>query len=130
MTGLQVVISENTEGYDLIQNGRITTGCSVAAAGNLVESPGGKQVLELKATQLRLIGEHTCIAADVRSILLTAPADFCSILRPPLSEIAHHNRKVGHVQAAVTRLTTRYKRSGTVWSSCEKSHTYALVLML
>jgi asparaginyl-tRNA synthetase len=65
MTGLQVVVREDTEGYELVEDGRITTGCSVAAAGKLMESPGGKQSLELQASRLRLIGKlisatHMC----------------------------------------------------------------------
>lgn len=56
LAGLQVVISEDAEGHSLVQDGQISTGCSVAASGELVESPGGKQTIELKASTLKLIG--------------------------------------------------------------------------
>eukprot|EP00892_Ulva_mutabilis_P007782 jgi/Ulvmu1/5376/UM022_0171.1 len=56
LAGLQVVVAEDAEGHSLVRDGAITTGCSVAAFGELVESPGGKQAVELKASTLRLIG--------------------------------------------------------------------------
>ena len=58
MTGVQVVVNESAEGHQLIADSRITTGCAVSARGKLVESPGGKQGLELQASVLELIG--TC----------------------------------------------------------------------
>jgi aspartyl/asparaginyl-tRNA synthetase len=54
--GLQVILSTDAEGYSLVEDGLITTGCSVVATGELVESPGGKQALELNAASLHLIG--------------------------------------------------------------------------
>ena len=56
MAGLQVVVNDSVAGYDLVGDGSISTGCSVAASGELVESLGGKQTVELKASSLRLIG--------------------------------------------------------------------------
>jgi asparaginyl-tRNA synthetase len=56
IVGVQVIVNDSCDGYSLISGGRITTGCAVAAAGELVKSPGGKQGLELKATTLELIG--------------------------------------------------------------------------
>jgi asparaginyl-tRNA synthetase len=55
--GLQVILNTDAEGYTLVDDGLITTGCSVTATGELVESPGGKQALELKASSLTLIGK-------------------------------------------------------------------------
>jgi asparaginyl-tRNA synthetase len=54
--GLQVILSTDSDGYSLVEDGQLTTGCSVTARGELVESPGGKQALELKATSLTLLG--------------------------------------------------------------------------
>lgn len=54
--GLQVILHTDAEGHKFVDDGLITTGCSVAASGELVESPGGKQALELKASSLELIG--------------------------------------------------------------------------
>lgn len=56
LSGLQVVVGDDAEGHSLIQDGQVTTGCSIAAFGELVESPGGKQAIELKASSLNLIG--------------------------------------------------------------------------
>lgn len=56
LAGLQVVVADDADGHALVQDGQVTTGCSVAAFGELVESPGGKQAIELKASSLRLIG--------------------------------------------------------------------------
>lgn len=56
VTGLQVILNTDATGYNLVDDGLISTGCSVTATGELVESPGGKQALELKASSLQLIG--------------------------------------------------------------------------
>ena len=43
LTGLQVVVNPECEGYGLIDDGRVATGASVAVIGELTESPGGRQ---------------------------------------------------------------------------------------
>lgn len=52
--GLQVIADKDIPGYELI--GQMNTGASVAVSGDLVESPGGRQKWELRATALHLIG--------------------------------------------------------------------------
>lgn len=59
VAGLQIILNTDAAGHALVDDGLITTGCSVAAMGELVESPGGKQALELKASSLELIGVCT-----------------------------------------------------------------------
>jgi asparaginyl-tRNA synthetase len=58
VAGLQVVASpDTTQGYsDLVESGKLTTGCSVRVVGTLQASPGAKQALELKAETLELVG--------------------------------------------------------------------------
>ncbi|HEY9880135.1 MAG TPA: asparagine--tRNA ligase [Leptolyngbyaceae cyanobacterium] len=56
MNGLQVVIGEAVPGYaETIK--RISTGASIEIAGNLVESPGKGQRVELQAEQVTVFGE-------------------------------------------------------------------------
>ena len=52
---IQVVVPAEMEGYEAAMVD-VTTGCSIVAEGELVESPGKGQRVELKATSLRLIG--------------------------------------------------------------------------
>ncbi|HOS38312.1 MAG TPA: asparagine--tRNA ligase [Spirochaetota bacterium] len=54
ITNLQVIAAEAMPGYDIVQ--RITTGCSVAVAGALTESPGTRQALELHAAEITVYG--------------------------------------------------------------------------
>lgn len=37
--------------------GQVSTGSAVAVSGELVESPGGKQKFELKATEIKVVGK-------------------------------------------------------------------------
>lgn len=53
--GLQVVLSPDTDGFELME--RVHTGCSVAVNGKLVDSPGKGQKFELQADSLTLLGE-------------------------------------------------------------------------
>ncbi|KAL3140446.1 hypothetical protein ABBQ38_004705 [Trebouxia sp. C0009 RCD-2024] len=57
LSGLQVVVQPEVPGYDLLENGIVNTGAAVRVQGQLVESPGRNQKVELKATALYLIGE-------------------------------------------------------------------------
>lgn len=43
LSGLQVVVNLECEGYSLIDDGQVATGASVAVIGELTESPGGRQ---------------------------------------------------------------------------------------
>ena len=54
LAGLQVVVDPDLPGYDLVLG--LSTGCAVEVKGELVESPGGKQAVELKAGEVVLVG--------------------------------------------------------------------------
>ena len=56
MDGLQVVASPETEGYEEVVK-QLSTGCSVVARGELVDSPAGGQRFELKAHDVELVGD-------------------------------------------------------------------------
>jgi len=53
---LQVLIEEAHPDYQSLLR-RITTGCSVAVTGNLIASPAKGQKVELRATEISVIGE-------------------------------------------------------------------------
>lgn len=55
LTNLQVVAESNIPGYEQIN--RFTTGASVEIKGALVESPGTGQKWELRASEIKLIGQ-------------------------------------------------------------------------
>ncbi|SKA84498.1 asparagine--tRNA ligase [Desulfobaculum bizertense] len=55
LSNLQVIIDEGAQGWDELE--RATTGASVSISGNLIESPGKGQKWEVKASELRVIGE-------------------------------------------------------------------------
>lgn len=55
LSNMQVIVDAALPNYtDLVE--KLGTGASVSATGKVVESPGGKQKVELHATQLELIG--------------------------------------------------------------------------
>lgn len=56
LAGLQVVIDRQLENYDDIVQ-RTHTGAAIAITGNLVESPGQGQTVEMQATAVTLYGE-------------------------------------------------------------------------
>jgi asparaginyl-tRNA synthetase len=56
MDGMQVVANPETEGYETVVRG-LSTGCSVEARGELVESPGKGQRFEFHASEVVLVGE-------------------------------------------------------------------------
>ena len=58
MDGLQVVAGPDTEGYEEVVK-RLSTGCSVVARGELVDSPAKGQRFELKADEVELVGGVT-----------------------------------------------------------------------
>ncbi len=45
MSGLQVVVQPECEGYAVVSEGGVGTGASVAVRGEVVASPGGKQAV-------------------------------------------------------------------------------------
>lgn len=59
LANLQIVLDESVPEYATLLP-QLTTGASISATGNLVESPGKNQALELKASKIHLYG--TCDA--------------------------------------------------------------------
>lgn len=55
LSNFQIIASEDLPGYATILP-QLSTGASISATGIIVESPGKEQALELKASQLTLIG--------------------------------------------------------------------------
>ncbi len=55
LAGLQIVVDADSPAFSEVA--RLTTGCSVSATGEIIASPGKGQAVEMKATDLRLIGE-------------------------------------------------------------------------
>jgi hypothetical protein len=49
-------VQADAEGYSLIADKAVSTGAAVLVRGELVESPGGNQAVELAATSVELIG--------------------------------------------------------------------------
>jgi asparaginyl-tRNA synthetase len=90
--GLQIVIDADVAGYDAIKD--VTTGASVCITGEVKESPGQGQRVELQATELRLLG--------------TAPADSYPLQKKGhsfefLREIAHLRPRT-NTFGAITRV--------------------------
>jgi len=58
LAGLQCVVTVSDEDDDAMASEleQVTTGCAVMVQGNLVQSQGGKQAVELAATALRVVG--------------------------------------------------------------------------
>ncbi|KAK3259052.1 hypothetical protein CYMTET_31932 [Cymbomonas tetramitiformis] len=56
LVGLQGVIQSDASGYDLVSDGAISTGAAVCMKGKVVQSPGGKQAIEVAVDTLELIG--------------------------------------------------------------------------
>jgi asparaginyl-tRNA synthetase len=55
LAGLQVVVDADTPAFATVA--ALTTGCSIAATGTVVESPGKGQRFELRADSLLLVGD-------------------------------------------------------------------------
>lgn len=55
LAGLQVVIDADCPAFSEVA--RLTTGCSVSATGEIIASQGAGQAVEMKATDLQLLGE-------------------------------------------------------------------------
>lgn len=56
LTGFQVVVDEKTPNYKQLIND-VTTGCSVSVHGEVVESPGKNQALEMQAKSIEILGK-------------------------------------------------------------------------
>ncbi|XP_019447212.1 PREDICTED: asparagine--tRNA ligase, chloroplastic/mitochondrial-like [Lupinus angustifolius] len=57
LSNMQCVIDSETEGYDQVESGLITTGASISVQGVIVESKGSKQKVELKVNKIILVGK-------------------------------------------------------------------------
>jgi asparaginyl-tRNA synthetase len=77
-SGLQAVIDSDADGFDAIKD--VTTGASVSITGELKESPGKGQRVELQGKELRLLG-----TADAETYPLQKKRHSFEFLR----EIAH-----------------------------------------
>lgn len=55
LSNLQVVADEKLPDYSEVIK-KVSTGCALAVVGDLVESPGGKQAIELQAKKLEIFG--------------------------------------------------------------------------
>lgn len=56
LTGFQILIDITTPNYHSLID-QLATGCSVAATGEIVESPGKKQALEMRGSSIEIIGK-------------------------------------------------------------------------
>ncbi|XP_073132908.1 asparagine--tRNA ligase, chloroplastic/mitochondrial [Henckelia pumila] len=57
LSNMQCVMSYDSEGYDQVENGVISTGASVWIQGTIVGSQGSKQKVELKVEKLVTVGQ-------------------------------------------------------------------------
>ena len=56
LSGIQAVVNGDVPGRDHLDGGDITTGAAVMIEGTVVESPGGKQAVEVAVTSIKLVG--------------------------------------------------------------------------
>ncbi|KAL2621043.1 hypothetical protein R1flu_001248 [Riccia fluitans] len=113
LSNLQAVVQNDVEGYDAIESGLVTTGASVAIEGELIESQGAKQKVELKATKVTLIGGSDATTFPVQKKKLT---------REYLRTIAHMRPRtntfgaVARVRNALAYATHQFfQEKGFVW---------------
>jgi len=75
----------DAEGYNLIAEKAVSTGAAVLVKGELVESPGGNQAVELAATSVELIGACPSdypLQKKVRALPVCLPnRSLCACLR-------------------------------------------------
>lgn len=74
LSGLQIVVNPECEGYGLIEDGQVATGASVAVIGELTESPGGRQ----KASPSPGPSKHSASSADLLGHNAKAVIKLCS----------------------------------------------------
>ncbi|KAH7285128.1 hypothetical protein KP509_33G014700 [Ceratopteris richardii] len=113
LSNLQCIVGSDTEGFGLIEAGSVSTGASVAVEGQLVESQGSKQKVELKASKLHLIG-----GTDA----LTYPVQKKRLSREYLRSIAHLRPRtntfgaVSRVRNALAYATHKFfQERGFIW---------------
>ncbi|KAJ3678685.1 hypothetical protein LUZ60_002488 [Juncus effusus] len=114
LSNMQCVISSDSEGYDQIESGAITTGASVQIFGTVVPSQGSKQNIELKVTKLITIGKSEP----------TYPIQKKRATREYLRTIAHLRPRtntfsaVARVRNALAFATHKFfQENGFVWVS-------------
>ncbi|MCO5568277.1 hypothetical protein L7F22_021974 [Adiantum nelumboides] len=113
LSNLQCIVSSEAEGSGMIEAGSISTGASVAIEGQLVESQGSKQKVELKASKLQLIGG---------SDATTYPVQKKKLSREYLRTIAHMRPRtntfgaVSRVRNALAYATHKFFQDrGFIW---------------
>ena len=92
LSGLQVVVDGNSGAYALVRSGDVTTGAAIRATGHLVRSVGGKQNVELKCSELSLVG-----GCDARSYVLQKKRHSLEFLR----NVAHLRPRTNTIGAAM-----------------------------
>ncbi|MCO5604421.1 hypothetical protein L7F22_058586 [Adiantum nelumboides] len=113
LSNLQCIVGSEAEGSGMIEAGSISTGASVAIEGQLVESQGSKQKVELKASKLQLIGG---------SDATTYPVQKKKLSREYLRTIAHMRPRtntfgaVSRVRNALAYATHKFFQDrGFIW---------------
>ena len=94
LSGIQAVVTADATGAELLADGAITTGAAVVVHGVVVESPWGKQAVEVKATAVELVG-----GADASTFPLQKKRHTLEFLRG----IAHLRPRTNTI-GAVTRV--------------------------
>lgn len=113
LSNLQCIVGTEAEGFGMIEAGSVSTGASVAIEGQLVESQGSKQKVELKASKLQLIGG---------SDATTYPVQKKKLSREYLRSIAHMRPRtntfsaVSRVRNALAYATHKFfQERGFIW---------------
>eukprot|EP01127_Copromyxa_protea_P002819 TRINITY_DN12759_c0_g1_i1.p2 TRINITY_DN12759_c0_g1~~TRINITY_DN12759_c0_g1_i1.p2 ORF type:complete len:568 (-),score=188.98 TRINITY_DN12759_c0_g1_i1:152-1828(-) len=90
VTELQAVVNQETVGWDDVKSHKISTASSVLLIGDIIKSSGKGQAIELKCTEIRLLGE-------------------CSPTEYPLAAKAHtveFLRELGHLRPRTTLISS------------------------
>ena len=94
LSGIQAVVNGDVPGREHLDAGDITTGAAVVIKGTVVESPGGKQAVEVAVESIKLIG-----GADASNFPLQKKRHTLEYLR----SIAHLRPRTNTI-GAVTRV--------------------------
>ena len=94
LSGIQAVVNGDVPGREHLDAGDITTGAAVLIKGTVVESPGGKQAVEVAVESIKLIG-----GADASTFPLQKKRHTLEYLR----SIAHLRPRTNTI-GAVTRV--------------------------
>ncbi|GAB4529152.1 MAG: asparagine--tRNA ligase [Pleurocapsa sp.] len=112
LTGLQVVLDETLANYESLLK-QLATGASVEVTGNLVESPGKGQKIELKATSAVVYGE-----ADPETYPLQKKRHSFEFLRT-ISHLRSRTNTLGAVfrvrNACATAIHQFFQEKGFLW---------------